>query len=94
LMQLAWLGQQVGVDLWNFRTADGRCIQTALNFLLPFAEGKVPWTYQEISGFHGDALLHSVERAERAYHDPAYAAAVGQLSAGRSDLEAVLLRGN
>jgi hypothetical protein len=92
LMQLAWLGQHVGVDLWNFRTADGRCIRAAIDFLLPYAEGKEQWNYPEIGGFHGAALLHQLQRAETEYHDPKYAAAVRQLGTGKNDLETVLLR--
>ena len=92
LMQLAWLGQQAGVDLWNYRTPDGRCIRAAVDFLLPYAEGKTPWSYQQIGGFHGDALLHQLQRAETEYKDPKYAAAVRQLGGDKNDLETVLLR--
>ena len=92
LMQLAWLGQQAGVDLWDFRTADGRCIRAALDFLLPYAEGKFRWNYQQIGGFHGDALLHQLERAAMEYDDPRYESAVRQLGAGKTDLDTVLLR--
>jgi len=94
LMQLAWLGQQVGVDLWNFKTSDGRCIRAALDFLLPYALGSKPWDYQEIGGFHGDALLHQLQRAATEFHDPKYTAAIGQLSAGKSNPEALRLRQN
>jgi hypothetical protein len=76
LMQLAGRGQQVGVDLWNFRTADSRCIRAALDYLLPYAVGSKQWSYQQIGGFHGDALLHQLQRAETEYHDPKYAGAV------------------
>jgi len=94
LMQLAWLGQQVGVDLWNFRTEDGRCIRSALDFLLPYAIGTKKWEYQQISGFDGDALLHQLQRASAEYRDPKYAAAVGKLSAGKEDLATILLNQN
>ena len=92
LMQLAWLGKQIGVDLWGFRTEDHRSIRVALDFLLPYAVGAKPWDYQQIGGFHGDALLHVLERAEMPYHDPRYAAAIEQLGKGKDDLETVLLR--
>jgi hypothetical protein len=91
LMQLAWLGQHVGVDLWSYKTADGRCIRAALDYLLPYATGSKQWTYQQISGFHGDSLLHQVERAETEFNDPKYAAAIQQLGGTKNDLEALLL---
>jgi hypothetical protein len=94
LMQLARLGQQVGVDLWGFRTPDGRSIRAALDFLLPYALGTTPWTYQQIGGFHGDGLLHQLQRAETEYHAPRYAAAIRQLGAEKSDLDTVLLKNN
>ncbi len=92
LEQLATLGSEVGVDAWHYRTPDGRSIRAALDFLLPYALGEKPWTYKQISGFHGDALSHVVQRAADAYHDPVYLAAAAKLSAGKSDLETVLLR--
>jgi hypothetical protein len=94
LMQLASLGQQVGVDLWSFKTADGRSIRAALDFLLPYAVGSAQWKYQQIGGFHGDALLHQLQRAQTEYYDAKYAASIRQLSAGRSDLETLLLSQN
>jgi hypothetical protein len=92
LMQLAWLGKQVGVDLWDFRTEDKRSIRAALDFLLPYATGAKQWDYQQIGGFHGDALLHVLQRADVQYEDPRYAAAIEQLNKGKDDLDTVLLR--
>ncbi len=92
LMQLAWLGKQVGVDLWSFHTEDNRSIRAALNFLVPYATGANQWDYQQIGGFHGAALLHVLERAETQYQDPRDAAAIEQLGKGKDDLETVLLR--
>jgi hypothetical protein len=83
LMQLAWLGSQVGVDLWGYKTADGRCIRASLDFLLLYAVGARPWDYQQIAGFHGQALLGELRRAEAVYHDPEYEAAIEQLSGGK-----------
>lgn len=94
LMQLAWLGQQLGVDLWNFRTEDGRSIRAAVDFLLPYALGTKPWNYQQISGFHGDAILHPLRRAAKEFRDPRYIAGVRLLGESKDDLETILLRQN
>jgi hypothetical protein len=61
LMTLARLGEHVGVDLWNYKTEDGRSIRAALDFLAPFATGEREWTYPQINGFSSDLcapLLH------------------------------------
>jgi len=60
--------------------------------LLPYANGAKQWDYQQIGGFHGDALLHVMERAAAQYEDPRYAAAIEQLGKGKDDPETVLLR--
>jgi len=68
----ASLGEKVGVDLWNFSTPDGRSIRKAIDFLIPYAQGKEPWPWQTITGFHGESLAPLLRRAAIAYHDPAY----------------------
>jgi Alginate lyase len=94
LMPLASLGDQVGVDLWNFRTTDGRSIRLALDFLLPYAVEEKKWEYQQIDGFHGEALMHELQRADAKYHDPRYDKAARQLENGKDDLQTVILRQN
>jgi Alginate lyase len=93
LTQLATLGERVGVDLWNYKTPDGRSIQGAINFLLPYAISGKKWEYQQIGGFRASDLEHSLERAALAYHDPKYAAAAKQIREG-DDLNTVMLAAN
>jgi hypothetical protein len=45
---LANLAGNVGVDLWNFETEDGRSIKQAIEFLLPFAQGKKTWKHIQL----------------------------------------------
>jgi hypothetical protein len=92
LCELATFGDEVDVDLWNFKTADGRSIRAAIDFLVPYAAGEKKWDYQEIAGFHADALTPTLWRAAKAYHDPKYAAVAQKIGSDRVDVETLLLR--
>ena len=63
LIDLADLGKNSGVDLWHFSTADGRSIQKALEYLLPYADPKKKWPHQQIAEFKrsdfGELLLRA-----------------------------------
>lgn len=79
LTELADLGERAGVDLWHFRTPDGRGIRAAIDFLVPYAAGEKPWPYQQISPMDAGGLIVPFRRAARAYHEPRYAALIGKL---------------
>ncbi len=89
---LATLGESAGVDLWHYRTADGRSIQAALDFLIPYASGKKGWPYQKILGFHGEELLLPLLRAAKALGDPKYARAADHLKSDPESIGQALLR--
>ena len=69
LMQLARLAENVGVDLWNYQTKDGRSIRRALEYLFPFGMGDQKWTYQQLGGFDGKSLFPLMRRAAKYYAD-------------------------
>jgi Alginate lyase len=72
LMLLARLGENLGVDLWNYQTADGRSIRKALEFLVPFAvEGK-KWSYQQLGEWPPQMLFPLMRRAAGKYSDPKF----------------------
>jgi hypothetical protein len=48
MTRLAWHGRQLGVDLWNYQTEDGRGIRGAYDYLKPFAFEDKLWTYQQL----------------------------------------------
>ena len=50
-LYLARLGEHVGVDLWTFRTGDGRSLERALDWLAPFVLEKKEWTHEQITRF-------------------------------------------
>jgi hypothetical protein len=45
MMVMADLAERVGVDLWKFRTADGRSIRAALDYLTAYLDGRRPWPH-------------------------------------------------
>ncbi|MDR3261342.1 MAG: alginate lyase family protein [Tannerella sp.] len=45
---LALCADHVGVDLWNYKTTDGRGLQLAFGFLQPYLSDEKPWTVGEI----------------------------------------------
>lgn len=49
LTSLAIMGEYVGVDLWSYKTTDGRCIAVALDYLMPYLDvPRKPWPYKQI----------------------------------------------
>jgi hypothetical protein len=87
LFALATLGEQAGVDLWRFRTEDGRGIRTALDWLLPYATGEKEWKYPQITRLSGGQLAPLLRRAANAYGEPRYEQASGRLSRTRFEDE-------
>ncbi|MGH9799865.1 MAG: alginate lyase family protein, partial [Blastocatellia bacterium] len=61
LMTLARLGENVGVDLWNYQTKDGRGIRRALDYLIPFALNEKKWPDQQL-GEWPPQMLHPLLR--------------------------------
>lgn len=54
---LARLGENIGVDLWNYQTPQGESIGQAFKYLQPYGLGQQPWTRQQlgdmdVSGFY------------------------------------------
>jgi Alginate lyase len=69
LMLLARIGENVGVDLWNYQTHDGRSIRKALDFLVPFALGEKKWPYQQLGDWPPQMLFSLIRRAAEKYDD-------------------------
>jgi hypothetical protein len=79
LFNAASIADKIGIDLWNYETADRRGLRLALDWLAPFALGKAKWPYKEISGFQPERLAPLLRRAAIRYREPAYEEALAKL---------------
>jgi hypothetical protein len=82
-VELASLGQRVGVDLWTYQTEDGRSLRKAIDWLLPFATGEKPWAHQQIAPAKMKETAVVLRRAANGMHEPRYEQAIGQLKDGQ-----------
>jgi hypothetical protein len=73
LSTLATMAERVGVDLWNFSTADGRSIRKALDFMVPYVKTPPePWPYQQIVKLDLAELAPIYRQAAVALHHAPY----------------------
>jgi len=81
LFDAATLGEKVGLDIWHFKTEDGRSVRRALGFLTAFAVGEKPWPYPMIRGWEQDRELIAVllRQASIKYQEPEYNRLIGKL---------------
>jgi hypothetical protein len=77
----------VGVDLWNHKTADGRSLRQAFDYLVPVAAGERKWTYDQITDFSPKPLVPLLRRAAVAWKEPKYAALARQIGTDNARLD-------
>ena len=72
MMQLARLGENVGVDLWHFHTTDGRRLQRALDYLTPYALGEKKWPHDQLGEWEPNTLYPLMQLAAKKFEDKKY----------------------
>ena len=82
---LARLAEQVGIDLWHYRTRDGRSIQAALDYLVPFADRTKKWPHAQITQFETNSLVGLLRQAAVVWKADRYAVLVDRLSGSASN---------
>ena len=90
LVTLAELGRRVDVDLFGYRTADGRSLRVALDYVVPYFSADKKWPDKQIKDVKhpDDGLATLLRRAAIAYHEPKYEALLqnADLAANRFQL--------
>ena len=89
----ATLADNVGVDLWNYKTKDGKGIKIALDWLLPYAMGDKAWTYPQIHDYKKGDFLALLIKASNKYNDKIYLTSIEKLQAEKEDYLNQLLYG-
>ena len=69
LFELAVLGENVGVNLWEYHTKDGRSLRKALDFLIPFVSGERKWPYKQIVEYRKEEISPLLAMASVKYHE-------------------------
>jgi len=92
LMTLAELGERVGVDLWHYRTRDGRGIRAALEYLYPFAVGERRWPHQQLGEWPPEMLFPLMRRAAGRYREGRFKALMRRIPAADTAARERLLR--
>lgn len=64
----------VGVDLWNYRSEDGRSLRAAVDFLVPWAGREQEWRWPELDKTETMGLYEVFQRAAWTWRHPDYAA--------------------
>ena len=94
-IELAMLGERVGLDLWNHKTEDGRSLRNAIDWLLPYAIGEKKWDYQQIKPPKMKETATVLRRAANGMNEPRYEAAIAKLDGveGPSDMTQLMFPG-
>lgn len=65
---LAVLAKSLGIDLWGYVSKDGRSLPKAVDWLLPYWEGRIPWTLPQVTPFQAERPLTVLGFAARLGH--------------------------
>ncbi len=85
LCQLATLGEHCDVDLWHFRTSDGRSIRRGVDFMLPYFDKPAkPWPYEQLKDASESDSWPILRQASLSYDAAEFEAILEKSSDARS----------
>ena len=88
---VAKLAEKAGVDLWHYKTSKGAGLQTAVDWLLPYALKDKSWTYQQIGEYNGGEFYALLLQAANKYGNESYRTKAVALKRNDRDLMTDLL---
>ena len=69
---LAKIGENIGIDLWNYKSPEGSRLQMALDYLLPYSLGKEAWPHEQIKAIDKITLFNLLCQATLHYKGNEY----------------------
>ena len=72
LFHLAYLGDQVGLDLWHYVSSNGGSIRKAFDYILPFALSMDKWKYPQIQKIDINSIYPLLLLAEKKFDGKIY----------------------
>ncbi len=71
---LTVFGKRFGIDLWNYETPDGRGIEKAYEYFIPYITTDKKWEYQQLGNLddHKSDFVSLLERAGKTFNEKKY----------------------
>ncbi|WP_147676521.1 alginate lyase family protein [Algibacter pacificus] len=81
-LELARLGQKVGVNLWNATSEDGRSIKKGCQYMLPYVTNEKKWEYKQIKDIkHSrEKFIADLNKARKLFKEDAFNEVLEQLN--------------
>jgi hypothetical protein len=71
-IQIAKMAEKVNIDLWKYETPDGKNLQKAVDWLIPYLKKEKKWTYKQIKKMTYEDTIDLMKLSAIAYKKPEY----------------------
>jgi hypothetical protein len=73
-LELAHLGQKLGVNLWEITSKDGRSIKAGYQYMLPYLTNEKEWEYPQIKDrkYSEEKLIRDLEYAQKIFGEHSF----------------------
>lgn len=89
---LCKMAKNRGIDLWHYKTNDGRGIQKAIDYLMPYILHKKEWDHQQIREISSKGLYQLLMDAYKNYSEIKYKEAANTFVKNETSLNKLLYR--
>ncbi len=66
---LAICAENVGINLWNYTSVNGKSLKKAFEWMMPYGAGTKAWPYQQIGTFKKEAFVSIARTGSSVYKD-------------------------